>query len=150
VSQDLSSFLDAYDVHRVGDQQHFYEERVREYDRSASQTSWVSEMLLFVAAVCGIAAATWSDQALWLGVTAAGLAAIAGAIGSWAEVVGFSANAGMYRAALSGLGIIRPSRPDPSTASPEEVAAYRNDVEEILLGEVRTWSQRWGKPPAQG
>jgi hypothetical protein len=25
------------------------------------------------------------------------------------------------------------------------VAAYLEDVEDILLGEVRTWSERWGR-----
>jgi hypothetical protein len=142
----VRQFLDAYDAHRVGDQQAFYEGRVREYDRSASQISWTSEVLLFLAAVCGVMGAAWSDQAVWLGVVAVGIAAAAGAVGSWAEVVGFSANADMYRAARAGLGHLHPMRPDPSTATPEQVARYRTNVEEILLGEVRTWSQKWGQP----
>jgi hypothetical protein len=148
VSLELPSFLEAYDAHRVEDQRGFYEKRSDEYARSALQTSSVSEVLLLLAAVCGVVAAFWNDQAVWLGVLAAAFAAFAAAVASWAEVVGFSANAELYKAASAGLAQVRPRRPDPPVASAESVRTYFDQVEDILLGEVRTWSQKWAASPS--
>jgi hypothetical protein len=139
----LGEFLDAYDEHRGADQAGFYEKRTKEYETSARQIGWAGEACLFVAAACGVLAAVWSDQAVLLGVVAAGLAALAVALTSWGNIIGFAANAELYRAARAGLGRLRPDRPT-ATASPAEITEYIVDVEDILLGEVRTWSEKWG------
>ena len=136
-------FLDAYNVNRVDDQIRFYENRTREYTRSARQTGWTSEFVLVAATVCGVLAAMLSDQAVWFGVIGAGLAAVAAAITSWSDVVGFEANAEMYRAARGGLGRLRPHCPTGDEIDADAVDEYVTNVEEILLGEVRTWSQKW-------
>jgi hypothetical protein len=139
----MREFLDAYDESRVNDQIGFYEKRTEEYETAAKQISWANMCCMFSAAACGIFAAAWTDHAVWLGVVAAGLAAIGVALSTWGEVVGFAANAELYRAARAGLGRLRPTRPDHDD-SPAEIRSYIVNVEEILLGEVRTWSERWG------
>jgi hypothetical protein len=78
-----------------------------------------------------------------LGIVAAGLAALGAAITSWAEVIGFSVNARLYRAARNSLGRLWPGRPEAAEASPELVGRYVADVEAVLLGEVRSWGQTW-------
>jgi hypothetical protein len=145
-TEGATAFLDAYDTHRLTHQYNWYGERVAEYDRAASQTGFVSELLLFLAAVCGAVGAFVPSQTVWLGFAAALLAAVAAAVASWADVLGFAANAELYRAARSGLAHLRTRRPDAATATSADVEAYLDDVEDILLGEVRTWSERWGRP----
>ena len=138
-------FLEAYDGHRVLDQQKFYQKRQLEYETSARQIETIVEICLTVAAVTGIAGAGFPDFARLLGVTAALLGALAVALTSWSEVIGFKVNAKLYRAAREGLERRRITRPDETKATPEEVAQYVEDMEDILLGEVRTWGEKWSR-----
>ena len=140
-----ADFLDAYDAHRLNGQFKWYGARIAEYDRAANQTGIVNEALLLVAAACGLVGAAMSSWTVWLGFVAALLAVVAAAVASWADVVGFAANAELYRAAQAGLAHLRPRRPDAAAATSADVAAYLDNVEDILLGEVRTWSERWGR-----
>ncbi len=149
MSDELREFLSAYDTHRVADQTKFYEERAQEYERSAGQLGWVNELALFAAAVCGVLAAVWTEYAVWFGVAAAALAAVGAALTSWAEVIGFASNAELYRATRAGLGRLRPERPTDD-ASPEQVAGYVAQVEDVLLGEVRAWGEYWGSSGDSG
>ena len=142
VNEGLEEFLEAYDSHRVADQAKWYGQRSHEYGRSARQLSWANEGSLLVAAACGLIAAVWTEQAVWLGVAAAGFAALGVALTAWGDVVGFTANAELYDAARVSLAALRPDRPS-AEAQPEEVRAYVDDVENILLGEVRTWGEKW-------
>ena len=142
MSEELGDFLEAYDVHRVADQRNWYKGRSAEYEQSARQLSWANEGSLLVAAACGLLAAFWTDQAVWLGVVAAGFAALGVALTAWGDVVGFTANAELYDAARLGLDVLRPDRPN-ADAQPDEVKAYVDNVEDILLGEVRTWGEKW-------
>lgn len=139
----LEQFTDAYDTHRVLEQMEFYRRRSAEYERADSQAGGIAEILLFVAGICGVVAAAWSEGALWMGVTAATLAAAATVVGSWAELVGFSKNAELYGAAEASLALMRPKRPDGPDLTEERVGTYLRAVEEVLLGEVRTWGEQW-------
>jgi hypothetical protein len=150
MSTEFAEFLDAYDTHRVRGQERFYDERAKEYERSSQQISLARELLLLLAAASGVVAAAWTDGAVWLGVSAAAFSAVAAAVTSWGLVIGFSANAELYRAARAGLARLRPNRPDAGGAAPEQVRKYFDDVEDILMGEVRTWSQKWTVPSAPG
>lgn len=143
MSDALAEFLDAYDAHRVADQASFYEQRTKEYRKSAGQIGWANELFLFAAAICGVVAAAWTDQAVWFGVAAVGLAAVGAALTAWADVIGFAANAELYRAARDGLCRLRPERPT-ADATPEQVDEYLVQAEDILLGEVRSWGEKWG------
>jgi hypothetical protein len=143
VSDELAEFLEAYDSYRVADQAGFYDERSEEYRTAAGQLGWANETCLFVAASCGVLAAVFTQHATWLGVVAAGFAAIGASLTSWADVVGFAANAELYRAARAGLGRLRPERPT-ADAPADQVNDYIANVEEILLGEVLSWSEKWG------
>lgn len=155
MSDERTQFLAAYDRHRVTDQAGWYERRAEEYERSARQIGWLNETLLFVAGACGAIAVAWPDHAVWLGVVAAASSALAGVAISWANTVGFAANAELFQSARAGLAHVRPTRPLPpdpvaggddsgTGPSDEAVADYMERVEEILLGEVRTWAERWG------
>jgi len=142
----LEQFTDAYDTHRVLEQMEFYRRRSAEYERADSQAGGIAEILLFIAGICGVVAAAWSEGALWMGVTAATLAAAATVVGSWAELVGFSKNAELYGAAEASLALMRPKRPksaDGPDLTQERVGTYLRGVEEVLLGEVRTWGEQW-------
>jgi hypothetical protein len=136
-------FLEAFDAHRVQDQMSFYRAREEEYRRADAQAGAVTEVLLFLAGVSGIVAVMWSSQAFWLGVAAATLAALATVVGAWAELIGFSKNAQLYGAARASLDYLRPDRPQGSEVKKAPVRAYVRDVEDILLGEVRSWGEQW-------
>ena len=127
-----TDFLRAYDTHRVRDQIEYYRGRIDEYGRSATQLSRLNTLFLAAAAVCGGIGAIYTDQNQWLGLLAAGLSAVA--------------------AALGGLRRLRPRRPDEATPpSDQEIEQYMIDVEAILLGEIRSWAEKWsneGAPPA--
>lgn len=144
MSESRAAFLEAYDENRVKDQQHFYKVRTAEYEKSAKQIGWVNVVLLALAGLCGAAGAVWSDQATWLGLTAVALSAIAAATASWGDVVGFSTNAELYKAAQASLAHLRAQEPKQD-ADDDQVGSYVRDVEDVLLGEVRTWGERWGK-----
>jgi len=145
MSDALAEFLEAYDEHRVKDQSGFYAKRTEEYVASARQIAAVSEIFLFLAALCGTFGAFLSGYNLWLGLLAAGLSAGAAAVASWGDIIGFSANAELYGAASAGLARLRPRRPDASSPSVEEIGDYLVAVEDILMGEVRTWGEKWGR-----
>ncbi len=143
MSQERSAFLDAYDKYRVNDQIRYYDRRITEYLRSARQVGWVNTVLLGLAAASGTIGA-WVGEGRIYGLIAAGLSALAAAVTSWDEVIGFSTNAEMFRAGRGGLAHARPTRPrDPVTATDEQVRAYVTDVEEVLMREVRTWASTW-------
>lgn len=146
MSEATEEFLDAYDEHRVVDQTGFYSDTASEYEHTARQIGLLNGSLLFIAAACGAAGAIWTEQAVWLGLVAAGLAAVAGAVTSWGDVVGFSANAELYRATETSLIHLRPTRPpDAGAASADDVASYVHAVEDVLTGEVRVWGETWAK-----
>ena len=142
--QALNEFLDAYDVHRIKDQEQYYSNRMKEYVAADRQAGTLAEGLLFLAGVCGAVAAVWPDYTLWLGVLATAFAATATVVGGWAELVGFSKNAEMFRAAGDRLAIARPDRPMGPVVDDTEARAYVSRMEDILLTEVRSWGKEWG------
>ncbi len=142
MSADYEEFLRAYDTHRVTDQIGYYTRRTDEYRRTASRISWTSTSLLALASAAGTIG-VWAEEPLIFGLIAAGLSALAAAVTSWGDVVGFSANAEMFAVARGGLAHVRPKRPDPVAATDETVGRYVNDVEDVLTREVSTWSDTW-------
>jgi len=149
MSSERAEFLRAYDAHRVRDQIDYYEKRIDEYGKSATQLSRLNTFFLAAAAACGAIGAVYTDQNQWLGLAAAGLSAVAAAFASWGDVVGFSANSELYQAALGGLRRLRPRRPDEaSPPADEEIEQYVVDVEAILLGEIRSWAEKWSQDGA--
>lgn len=150
MSGSFEDFLDVYDEHRVQDQLRFYKDRMEEYERAVRQTSWVNEGLLLAAGLCGVGATVWTGNARWFGLAGAGLGGLAGLVLAWSAVIGFAANSELYRAARAGLTNLRAGRPDGDEVTAEQVATYVTGVEEILLGEVRSWAEKWGKQAGGG
>jgi len=149
VSDDsLRQFASAYDAHRVEDQMRFYNDRTARYERADSQAGLTSEILLGLAGICGIVAAASPSLGLWLGVVAVALAAGAAIVGSWAELIGFSKNSELYGAAAASIRHIRPRRPGQGPIDEDQVEAYMQEVESVLLGEVQSWGKQWGQPAA--
>lgn len=148
----LSEFLDAYDDYRIKDQELYYAKRLKEYVAADRQAGSLVEVLLFLAGVSGVVAAAWPTYALWLGVLAASLAAIATVVGGWAELIGFSKNAHLFRATADSLAFARPKRPEGSETQQTDASVYLTRMEDILLGEVHSWGKEWGQaddpPPA--
>ena len=140
----LNEFLAAYDHHRIKDQEHYYANLVKEYVAADRQAGGVAEALLFLAGVCGVLAAAWPTYALWLGVAAAAFAATATVVAGWAELIGFSKNANMFRTAGDRLANERPDRPMGSRVDSCEAQVYVARMEDILLSEVRSWGKEWG------
>lgn len=134
-------FLPAYDKHRIEDQIVFYQARIKEYARADNQALVLGSVLLFGAAVCGVLGA--ADIArVPLGITAAALAALSAAVTAWAELIGFRLNLDLYSNAQAALGLLRPEQPQ-ANATTDEVRRYVREAENILLGEVQTWAQKW-------
>jgi hypothetical protein len=138
----VTQFLRAYDEHRVVDQTTWYRKTATEYERSSRQIAWVSEVAILGASICGILTMVWPDSAAWLGITAAALAALSAAVMSWADVVGFTTNADLYRDAYNALGRLRPNRPSRG-ATKEQVAEYVDAAEDVMRNEVKSWTAEW-------
>jgi hypothetical protein len=134
-------FLSAYDKYRIEDQIVFYQARVKEYAKADNQALVLRSALLFGAAVCGILGA--ADIArVPLGIIAAALAALSAAVTAWTELIGFRLNLDLYTNAQTALGLLRPEQPQ-ANARTDEVREYVREAEDILLGEVQTWAQKW-------
>ncbi|MGI9646491.1 MAG: SLATT domain-containing protein [Ilumatobacteraceae bacterium] len=142
---DRSEFLGAYDKHRVDHQETYYGRTAAEYERTERLIGLSNAVLLFLAGICGALGVVFREESRWFGLTAAVLSAIAAAAISWSDVIGFSANAELYRAAESSLRRLRPSQPDSTTTVAGDVAGYVDNVEEVLTGEVQTWGERWAR-----
>lgn len=142
----LEQFLAAYDVHRIKDQEQYYADRVKAYVKADRQAGGLAALLLFLAGVAGVIASAWPTYALWLGVAAAAFAATATVVGGWADLIGFSKNAQLFRAAEDRLAFARPDRPTESGAEANQARAYIARMEDVLLGEVRAWGKEWGHP----
>ena len=144
-----AEFLTAYDQHRVRDQLAFYKKRQVEYERTSRQIETIVELSLALAAIAG--ASTFLIPLEWgkvAGAAAAIFGAIAAALTAWADVVGFKASAKLYRAARRGIERLRPNRPQWEKARPQDIDTYVINMEEILLGEVRTWGEKWSRAGA--
>jgi hypothetical protein len=139
----LTEFLKAYDIHRIKDQETYYEQRMNEYTAAGRRAGAVAETMLFLAGVSGVIAAVWPDYALWLGVVATTFAATATVIAGWSELIGFSMNAQLFGAAADRLALARPDRPMGSEIERSETMAYVTTMEDILLTEVRSWGKEW-------
>lgn len=144
MTDDERAFLEAYDEHRVRSQLAFYRSRLEEYETADRQAGWLREWLLLAAGVCGLLAAADPALAAGLGIAVAVLSALAILTTGWAQLIGFRLNADLYAAAARGVAHLRPTRPDPTNdIGAEQVRGYVDDVESVLLGEVRTWAVRW-------
>jgi hypothetical protein len=144
----LNEFLEAYDVHRIKDQERYYDNRMNDYLVAGRQAGALAEVMLFLAGVSGVVAATWPEYALWLGVLAAAFAATATVVTGWSELIGFSKNAQLFRAAGDRLANARPDRPMESEVGNAEARLYITRMEGILLTEVRSWGKEWGHADA--
>ncbi len=149
-------FLDCYDEHRVKNQLDWYRSRSDEYERADNRAVLIGEILVLGAAVCGIIGGFSSDARVALGITATALAAANVAVSQWGDLIGFKPNTDLYRAAEAALARLRPTRP-AADAPDEQVRAYLQEVENVLLGEVTSWAQTWGsqattreEPPIPG
>lgn len=142
----LNEFLEAYDLYRVKDQERYYSDRAKQYVAANRQAGNFAEGLLALAGVSGAVAAFSPEYALWLGVLAAAFAATATVIAGWADLVGFSKNAQLFRSAEDRLAYARPDRPMDSGVEDKEATVYIDRMEDILLGEVRAWGKEWGHP----
>ena len=140
----LNEFLEAYDVHRIKDQELYYENRMNDYLAAGRQAGGLAEIMLFLAGVSGVVAAAWPDYALWLGVLAAAFAATATVVTAWSELIGFSKNAQLFRASGDRLANARPDRPMGSDVANAQARSYVTRMEGILLTEVRSWGKEWG------
>lgn len=152
MTEEERAFLEAYDEHRVRSQLDFYRSRLREYEAADRQAGWVREWLLLAAGTVGVLAASGQEydvgvmrlDAVALGVIVAVLSSLAILTAGWAQLIGFRLNADLYGAAARGLAHLRPTRPVPERpGDPDQVRAYVDDVESVLLGEVRSWAVKW-------
>lgn len=138
------AFLEVYDELRVRSQLDFYRSRVEEYETADRQAGWIREWLLLAAGGVGVIAALPGGQAAWFGIAVAVLSALAILTTGWSQLIGFRLNSDLYAAAARGLAHLRPARPDArEDVSAEQVRTYVDDVESVLLGEVRSWAVRW-------
>ena len=142
---DRSEFLDAYDRHRVVDQTEYYGRTAAEYEHTERLIGLINAALLFVAGICGVLGVVFREESRWFGLTAAVLAALAAASISWSDVIGFSANAELYRAAEASLERLRQTKPDETDTGAGDVEGYVGNVEDVLTGEVQTWGERWAR-----
>lgn len=140
-----ADFLRCYDKHRVMGQLDWYRSRSAEYERADNRAVLIGEILVWAAALCGIVGGLSSDARVSLGIAATALAAANIALSQWGDLIGFKPNMDLYRAAEAALALLHPMRPDPETVvTDEQVRAYIQEVENILLGEVSSWAQTWG------
>ena len=89
-------FHSLYAELRLGAQREFYLSRSEEYRRAHDQAIVLRTLLLVLAAAVGVAAQFWSSQTALLGVVAALLAALAGALTGYEALIGFEQVGKLY------------------------------------------------------
>ena len=134
------AFRAAYDKYRVEDQRRYYEARLSEYLAADRESELLLELLLVTASLAGLAS-IWSPG---FGYATAVLSAMAIIVSGWAELIGFHANAALFSSAAGGLTQLR-SDHEQAPSSQDTDAVYVEEVESVLLGEVRSWGRRWSQ-----
>ncbi|WP_033339776.1 SLATT domain-containing protein [Catenuloplanes japonicus] len=140
--------LRAYLRHRYADQFAYYESRADEYATAHGQALMASTMLLLAAGACGVlgAADIWAFRAGW-GVLAVAFAGAAAFITGYDALLGYEPIGGLYQNTADRLYALRAIEPDPSTADPQQVAAYVTAVESVLSQEHVRWEELVDDPP---
>jgi hypothetical protein len=140
VSNRAAQFRALYRDLRIADQARFYNNRSAEYEQAHRQAIMVRNTLLLLAAVAGVAGQFTSGTGrAGLGVAAAVLAALAGAVTAFEALIGFPQLQKLYNDAainLAEAGI------DWDAAGPDgEVQAEVERVEQIFRAENGQWGQ---------
>jgi SMODS and SLOG-associating 2TM effector domain 1 len=140
VSDRVAQFRGLYRELRIADQERFYNDRSAEYGQAHRQAIMVRNTLLLLAALAGVAGqfASGTGRA-GLGVTAAVLAALAGAVTAFEALIGFPQLQKLYNDAALNLAHagIDWDTPEPGGELPAEV----EQVEKIFRTENGQWGQ---------
>ena len=91
-----AQFRALYAEQRLGAQRAFYLARSEEYRRAHDQAIVLRTLLLVLAAAAGVAGQFWTSQTALLGVAAALLAALAGALTGYEALMGFEQVGKLY------------------------------------------------------
>ena len=104
--------------------------------------------LLLGATACGAIGVAVEEWRVGLGFVAAMLTSLAVVVTSWSELIGFRLNHDLYVDSRAALGLLRPGRPSRES-SKEDVREYVASAENILLGEVGAWGEKWRQRDAE-
>ncbi|MEW9552299.1 SLATT domain-containing protein [Nonomuraea sp. NPDC050783] len=135
-----SEFRELYSRLRIADQRGYYEERSREYGAAHHQVIVLRNLLLFAAALAGLAGQfTTAGGRAACGVVAAFLAALAAAVTAFESLIGFAKLQKLYADAAMGLAaaaIAWDSAPPHA-----DMSAEVERVEQIFRVENGQWGQ---------
>ncbi|HET9872801.1 MAG TPA: SLATT domain-containing protein [Propionibacteriaceae bacterium] len=136
----LADFRLAYQELRLKDQRLFYSGRAAEYLRAHTQATAVRTILLLLAGMAGIAALL-DDSVGYraaMGVVGALLAALAGALTAFEELMGFDQVAKLYTDAANSL---EEAEIEWELQSGEDIPTNVDRVEQIFRTENGQWGQ---------
>ena len=140
-----AQFRSLYKELRIADQEHFYSDRSEEYEQAHRQAITVRNILLILAAVAGVVAQAVSGTSrASLGVVAAVLAALAGALTGFEALIGFAQLHKLYNDASLNLAKVAL---DWDAAEPGSgLSAGIEGVEKIFQTENGQWGRLAIKP----
>jgi SMODS and SLOG-associating 2TM effector domain 1 len=140
VSARAAQFRALYKELRIADQQTYYGNRTEEYKRAHSQAMTVRYVLLIAAAVAGLGGQlTAGTGRAGLGVVAALLAALAGALTAFEALIGFPQLAKLYNDAA--LNLAEAEIDWDAARSDGDLGAQVDRVERIFRVENGQWGQ---------
>jgi hypothetical protein len=140
VSADDPQFRALYKELRIADQQNWYQDRSQEYGQAHRQAIRVRNTLLILAALVGVGVQVTSGTGrAALGVVAAVLAALAGAVTAFEALIGFPQLSKLYGDAALNLAA---AAIDWDAAVPgANLAKDLDRVEKIFRAENGQWGQ---------
>jgi hypothetical protein len=130
---------------RIADQEGFYTSRAEEYERAHTQAIAVRNTLLILAALLGVAGQFFSGTGrAALGVAAAILAALAGAVAAFEALIGFPQLHKLYNDAA--LNLAEAGLDWDAARSGNDLQSEVERVEKIF----RTENGQWGQLVVEG
>ena len=147
-----AQLTDLYLHYRLAEQQRFYRDRARQFQKARNQSRLTAAFLLFGASVAGaLGGADVADARRWWAVAAGVLSALATALTSYEAVYGFDRLSRDYERTIGSLARVEarfPSEPGGRVTRAETAELIRA-TESVLTGEVDTWSRQTARATIQ-
>jgi hypothetical protein len=130
--------LDLYFKHRLTGQQKYYRDRTEEYERAHGQALALRNTLFILSAVgAGVSQVTTGTWRGTLGVAAAVLGALAGAVTAYESLIGYPSLTKIYHDTWAGLQAARIDWDEPDADTEKSIRR----VEQIFRTENGQWGQ---------
>jgi ABC-type multidrug transport system fused ATPase/permease subunit len=143
MSDQQKQFLALYRACRHKNQSGFYRARSEEFEKARNQAIYVAAVLMTLTAITSLAADLVGPK--WAALLGVFLPALSAALTAYSSLYSFESQSKLYQDALNALGGAEEIGYDAEQANGAEaevkIAAYVNQVEDVLRKEQGQWGQ---------